>query len=490
MALHSAVLAALVLAFLCYRYVIYPAFLSPLCKIPTPHPIASILPVWLWWKERNKCQARSLADAHERKGPVIRVEPNHVHVNSLDGLRVVYHVGRFNRTDHYLQFRSYNHTPALFTMLDSKSHAIRRRIMSHVFSKSYILSSIDFQRLSHVVLFDRLLPVFEEAAETAQGVDMFEMAQALALEFMAAYDVGTGNDLDLIRKGTSRKRKAYLEAGKIKILELKGCKEATKFLEDRNDEMCKKAEEFLTSAKETDAHDESVESASTYPVVYALLRDSIPKKEGPKTQDEFLRLVASEVLDNVEAARFGIGGALTYILHEITLRPAIQSALRVELMALEEPLSHPPGQNYGISKSTLQKLDGLPLLDAVIMESLRLRNPIRMPAFRTVPQGGAVINGFFLPGGTVVSASTYALHMNPEAFPEPHKWVPERWLNLPDEKVPGASDGGEAEKGRDTKDPRRWFWTFISGSNMCLGNNFAVVGKSRNDAACPTNELM
>jgi len=144
-------------------------------------------------------------------------------------------------------------------------------------------------------------------------------------------------------------------------------------------------------------------------------------------------------------------------------------------MALEEPLSHPPVQNYGISKSTLQKLDGLPLLDAVMMESLRLRNPIRMPAFRTVPQGGAVIDGFFLPGGTVVSASTYALHMNPDAFPEPHKWVPERWFNLSDEKIPGASDDGEAEKGRDTNDPRRWFWTFISGSNMCLGNNFSVL---------------
>src|ERR1700749_1102355 len=100
MAFHSTLIAALVLAILLfYRYVLYPAFLSPLSKIPSAHPIASILPVWLWWTDRKGRQARSILDAHKRKGPVVRIDPDHVSVASLDGLRVIFHVGKYDRTD-------------------------------------------------------------------------------------------------------------------------------------------------------------------------------------------------------------------------------------------------------------------------------------------------------------------------------------------------------------------------------------------------------
>jgi len=152
--------------------------------------------------------------------------------------------------------------------------------------------------------------------------------------------------LDIIRKGTERDRKAYLKAGKTKILELKGYKEAAKILEDQNLEMCRKAEELLTSIKEK-------ESTSTYPVVYALLRDSTPKED--------LYLVASEMLDGLEAARFGIGGALTYILHEITIRPAIQSALWEELMTLETRRSaSAQRRNHGNAATAQSHLDAQP----------------------------------------------------------------------------------------------------------------------------------
>jgi cytochrome P450 len=471
MALHSELLAALALAFLCFRYVLYPAFLSPLAKIPTPHPIAAL---WLWWKERTGCQARSLLDAHRRHGPVVRVEPNHVHFDSLEALRVIFYVGKFDRANWYLQFQNYNGVPNLLTMVDSKRHAARKRIVSYIFLKSYILGSVDFQRLAHILLFDRLLPIFDEAtAETGRGVDVFEMAYAIGVEFTGAYVFGTTNGFDIIRKGREHERKAYLAVGRIKVLELKGFPNAAKELEDRNLDMCRRTEDFLISMKEKESNvdAENTESASTNPVVYAQLRDSISEKEGAKNPEETLHHVAAEILEYLEAGRVGIGGALTYILYELTLHPARQSALREELMTVEPPLSHPPGQNR-ISTSTLRKLDSLPLLNAVVIETLRVRNPIRIPSRRVVPQGGAVIDGFFIPAGTVVSSSAFNLHMNPDAFPEPAKWIPERWLNFPDaaaEQVPN---------GRASNDPRRWFWTFTSGSRKCLGNNFALIGES------------
>ena len=333
---------------------------------------------------------------------------------------------------------------------------------SQIYSKSYILNSADFQKLSHIILFERLLPNFDEAAETGRGVDVFKMSYAISAEFMSAYQVGTGQNMDIVRKGTEARREAYLDAGRTKLLELEGAKEAAKILEDQNLEMCAKADAFLASTEK------NAESASTYPVVYALMRDAIPKKEGSKSAQETLLLVASETLDNIEAARVGMGTALTYIFHEITTRPAIQSALRAELLMLDPPFAHPAGPTCAIAAATLRALDALPLLDAVITETLRLRNPVLIPARRVVPAGGAVVDGFFLPGGTEVSASTHTMHMNRDAFPDPGRWDPERWLGLPK----GAGED------RGENDPRRWFWTFITGSRMCIGNNFAMLGES------------
>jgi Cytochrome P450 len=462
MPLHTAALPALALVgFLLYRYLLYPAFFSPLARIPTPHPLASVVRFWLDAKERSGCQARSLVAAHRRLGPIIRVEPNHVHTASLDGLRVVFHVGRFERTDFFQPFRNYNGTHNMLTMMDAKEHAVRRRIVSHVYSKSFILASPDFQRMSHVILYERLLPHFDESSETGRGVDVFELSYALSVEFMSAYQVGTGHNLDIVRKGTEARRREYVFHGQRKLRETEGYKVSIKILEDQNLVMHNKADAFLSSAEE------KKEADSTYPVVYALMKDAVPKKENPKSAEEARLLVASETLDNLEAARVGVGTALTYILHELTLRPAVQAALRAELLTLPPPFSHPPGPDCAIDTATLRALDALPMLDAVITETLRLRNPVLLLSRRVVPPGGAVVDGCFLPGGTEISASTHVMHMNEEVFPEPDRWDYERWMGLPT---------GKGEE-RAENDPRRWFWTFITGSFMCVGNNFAMMGE-------------
>jgi cytochrome P450 len=169
----------------------------------------------------------------------------------------------------------------------------------------------------------------------------------------------------------------------------------------------------------------------------------------------------------------------------------MQAALREELMTLQPPLTYPPGQNR-ISTSTLRELDRLPLLNAVIMETLRVRNPFLFPFRRIAPEGGASIDGYFIPAGVTVSSSGYSLHMNPVAYPEPDKWNPERWLNIQGvaaENAPHIGDQGDVEKDGASIDPRRWFWAFGSGSRGCVGKNFALLGEFRVYQR-PINELM
>jgi unspecific monooxygenase len=121
--------------------------------------------------------------------------------------------------------------------------------------------------------------------------------------------------------------------------------------------------------------------------------------------------------------------------------------------------------NSGLPLS--RSIDSLPLLDAILMETLRLRPSVPGSQPRIAPpsepSSPISICGYTnIPAGTRVSAQAYSLHRNTEVFPEPELWKPERWL-----------DANQFEK----DEMMRWFWAFGSGGRMCIGNHLAVIGE-------------
>jgi hypothetical protein len=304
---------------------------------------------------------------------------------------------------------------------------------------------------------------------------------------MSMYGMGTGNGLDLVRRGREEERKRYLENGKRKLRNLKGANRAAKELEDQFFELCEKTDDLLRRVtpgreegkdnghkekelSESHAHEDS-ESPTTYPVVFAQLCHSIPTKEGVTDRLEILYLAASELLDSIEAAREGIGISLTYAMHQLSQRPALQSTLRDELVKLTPPLKYPPSQEI-LSTSTLRQLDSLALLDGIVMETLRVHASAPGPQRRLVPEGGAVVEGYFIPAGVTIHSSPYCLHRHEGAYPDANVWRPERWM-----EIRGAKNSGGWGKGKAEDDPRKWFWVFGSGGKMCIGSNFSLLGK-------------
>jgi cytochrome P450 len=60
---------------------------------------------------------------------------------------------------------------------------------------------------------------------------------------------------------------------------------------------------------------------------------------------------------------------------------------------------------------------------------------------------------------TIVGMSSYLQHRNPEAFPEPSKFDPTRWINQPPEVM---------------RLMEKCFVPFSRGSRMCIGQNLAM----------------
>lgn len=82
-------------------------------------------------------------------------------------------------------------------------------------------------------------------------------------------------------------------------------------------------------------------------------------------------------------------------------------------------------------------VEGLPYLRVCIDESPRLRPPDTYGLPRSVPNGGATIQGHYFQEGTTVSLSTLSVHYSEKYFHDAKKFKPERWLN---------KDTGEYEK--------------------------------------------
>jgi cytochrome P450 len=94
--------------------------------------------------------------------------------------------------------------------------------------------------------------------------------------------------------------------------------------------------------------------------------------------------------------------------------PDIAGALAEEVSALPEDI-----------ESRLARVDGLPLLDAVVKEVLRLLPP--GPNTSRVAVAPAEVGGFEVPPGSQVVTSKFVTHRDEKIFPDPLRFQPGRW---------------------------------------------------------------
>ena len=130
----------------------------------------------------------------------------------------------------------------------------------------------------------------------------------------------------------------------------------------------------------------------------------------------------------------GTGTTATWLsttVHSLTCKPSAYRKLAEEVrstFANEEEIT---------SESVTQ----LPYLAAVMQESLRMHSPSPSSLGRFVPEGGEVIDGRFVPGGTTVGVHQHATYHLASNFYRPDDFCPERWLpEGRDESSPFAGD--------------------------------------------------
>ncbi len=365
----------------------------------------------------------------------------------------------------------------MFSTVGHQGHSAKKRMMSNVYSKSFLQTSSQIAENSLVLLRDRFLPLLQQAAEKGAAIDVHEMNNAFTMDFMSAYLFGIANSTKFSVDPVARRqflhpyhsRRHYefysQEVPRLKQVTRKiGLPLVPKSVDDANAEIEAWGMKMCDGAN---SHLDGVPSPGTDPIVYKQFKTGMEKNQGKAagtdTTDRMRLEIASEMLDQLGAGHETSAIALTYLYWEMSQHPDLQRKLRDEVLTLEPPIRWPPPTEGEFDLPSSKLVAGLPLLHAIMMENLRLHAPIPGIEPRVTPAGGCTLAGYTnIPANVRVSAMSYALHRNEEVFPEPELWNVDRWLK------PAES--------AEMKEMLRWFWAFGSGGRMCIGSNLAMQG--------------
>jgi cytochrome P450 len=444
---------------------------SKLSAIPNAHFSAPYSRLWLFFLKVTDSEHRAREVAHRNLGPVIRLAPNELSVNCIGGGVQTIYSREFEKGEWYDGFVNYGYVQGsveefpelissrkkpMFAMGPNKEHAERRKLVFHMFSNSYIQTSTEVTNILDTMLYERFIPQMRVWARNQATVDINRENKAFMMDVASAFLFGLGNGTNFLLEPAEKAMLTRFEqsiSAFFWILEIpslvKWCgllripplsnqvQKSLQAIEDMVTGIAARTKEDILAAKET------------HTSLYAHMREKLAPSFPPESAD-LDKIVASEMMDNLFAGHEGAAVTVTFLMCELSRNHKATTHLHQELATFQ---THP----------TAHDIETLPFLNAILLETLRVYPAAYGPFTRDVPAKGADIGGFHIPGGTAVNASVYCLHHNEAVFPNPDRWVPERWItaSVEERKVMG-----------------KWLWTFGSGSRMCIGNHLAIRSMS------------
>ncbi|MFE9026729.1 cytochrome P450 [Streptomyces iakyrus] len=157
------------------------------------------------------------------------------------------------------------------------------------------------------------------------------------------------------------------------------------------------------------------------------------------TDEELCNQIVSVTMAGSETA----ATAMAWLFYELARHPEIEERVREEVLEV-----------VGERDFAMADVGQLPYNRRVLQELMRVRQPILVISRRAVrdfPLGGGHVKA-----GTELFYSPYATHRDPELFPDPLRFDPDRWLDRPATGLPKGA-----------------YTPFGAGPRHCIGEQFA-----------------
>ncbi|KAG9244843.1 cytochrome P450 [Calycina marina] len=444
-------------------YVVYQQWCHPLAKYPGPFlaKFTNLYAAHHAWKGDLHLDMWRM---HLKYGDKVRYAPNRLLFNTSAALKDIYSNNK-NVKKSEVYNAMVHRAPNTLTQRDKKLHARNRRLISQGFSESS-MRVYEKPMAAQIDIFCRCLMENEE--EPINGIsypleggwspprDMAKWCERLAFDLM--FDIVFNDEYEMVGKPNYRRVLDAISTSAVRVgvlvqaPELKESRRLNKWLFPKQIAARTEFISFVNKMLQSKGSKSEAEANPDRRNVFTILTNA----KDPETGES---LRASEI--GAESTTLIIAGSDTtstalsafffYISRNSHVYDKVAKEVREHFTNAEEIHNRP-------------KVNQCLYLRACIDEAMRMSPSVGSALYREVENGGAFIDGDHIPAGYDVGTGIYSIHHNPEYFPYPFKYHPERWIVGPD-----ASTKDSVERAQSA------YTTFSLGPRGCIGKGLAMM---------------
>ncbi|OJI99529.1 hypothetical protein ASPVEDRAFT_38938 [Aspergillus versicolor CBS 583.65] len=409
------------------------AFFSPLRRIPGPW-YASLTGLRLSWSVFANNRIHYVHSLHRQYGPIVRIGPQEIDVAEPAAGREIHRMGSGFTKAPFYALLSPGPVDNIFNFRDAKLHSARRKL----YARGFTLQSLRNEWEPKVREITKLT-VQRIKRDALQGeAEVMGWWTLMANEVVCQLTFGGG--AGTVAKGVKEPFVLMLErrmgdlAHLLKHFAPPGyyIGRMLAWVVPQLQDVFYSQERMFAAGGDVVSRAREVKSASNAPS--NLFNKAL--EEGSLTDTDIITDAGALLLAGSDPTAI----SLTFLLWCVLSRPELQKQVETEVATLE-------------GEVTDLACERLPILNAVIDESLRLYGaaPGCMP--RSPPPGGATVGGYFIPENAVVVTQNWSLQRNPDVWKDADTFDHTRWLR----------DSGMTEQAKLAFNP------FGYGARQCLG---------------------
>ncbi|KAL5364358.1 cytochrome P450 [Aspergillus floccosus] len=428
---------------------IYRLYFHPLSKFPGPK-LAAITSGYEFYYNviRRGMFIWEIERLHQQYGPIIRVSPREIHIKDPNYYDEIYASSARKREKDPILVAQFGLDGSAFSSVSPEDHRQRRAPLDKFFSKQAVTN---MEHIIHECL-DKLSRHFQDACKSHRAISLDAGFAGLASDVIHQYAWGfNSGNLDAedfnehVRDGISGLFRMAHVMFFFPILQTITNSMPLWLLEKVNPFA------FALASQKHDLYQRSVAAlhnsgskSGKGSIIDAIAGPSMPKSL--RTPERLMNEGFSLIIGGTETT----ARSLSLCFYNLLTNEPVRTKLREELRQVMPTPNSQPAWN---------QLEKLPYLSGVVLETLRLSTGIASRSPRIAPTEALEYKGYVIPPRTLVSETNYFVLMDPNIFPEPHAFDPERWMRA-------AAKGERLD---------RYLVNFSKGSRICLGMNLAYA---------------
>ncbi|KAK4210068.1 cytochrome P450 [Rhypophila decipiens] len=433
-------LLVLVVTVACVK-IIYNVFLHPLAKFPGPFSARASL-LWRFWHTMRGRSHRVIQASHEKYGPVFRISPNELSFASTASWKAIYGYppagqDQLIKGEFYDIFGAAYKTGCIGSERDPAVHSRKKKKLTAAFSSKALADQEPIVQACLDRFVDKLGPMSQKS--DGKGINVVLWLEMITFDILGEMAFGEGFDcvqnekhhawMDLILKHLFEVTLVD-NLRRIKLLHFLGTWLLPSLTEGVREQHAGYSRQKVQKRLDAETPRQDFFTHITKKV-----------RAGEVEQEEMTAHASTLILAGGETTATCLAAAVYYLLKTPATMEKLKSEIRTRYKSYDE-----------IDATSAMQL---PYLQAVINEALRIHPPGSQGFPRVSP--GCEIDGHWVPKGTEVYTSAWAVTHDPRNFHEPMTFIPERWLD------PECKDVKEASQ------------PFSLGYRACIGRNFAYL---------------